>query len=122
MDIASSTSSPLDRSSSIAAPQRSNPPTKATTASSSNAPPEVDRASISEEARNKLAAEDSTKAGGETPNSQPAEKPSETKKFVYGTLGLDRPTDKVEETPKDGYTYGRYVAAGVTVAALIALV
>ncbi|MBT0569886.1 hypothetical protein KIK84_06075 [Curvibacter sp. CHRR-16] len=123
MDITSSTSAPLDRSSSIATSQRSiSSSAPSNPASFSDSAPMADRASISDEARSKLAEEDNLAAEGQDPNATPGAKPSETKKFVYGTLGLDRPSEKVEEAPKDGYTYGRFAAAGITLAALIALV
>lgn len=89
----------------------------ATNATALSGEPERDRATISPQALQKLEQESATPA-----SAGPEAEPSETKKFVYGTLGLDRPTEQTQEPPKDGYTYGRYAAAGITVAALIALV
>jgi hypothetical protein len=46
---------------------------------------------------------------------------SPVKSFTYGTLGLERP-DKPEEDTNGYYTAGRWLAAGITVGGLIALV
>lgn len=80
------------------------------------AAPAKDQVSISAEARAKLAAEAAT--------AQPPQdsQPSETRKFIYGALGLDRPTDATSPPPQDGYTYGRLASAALTAATLLALV
>lgn len=46
--------------------------------------------------------------------------PSTVKSFAYGALGLERP-DKPKEDTNDGYTAGRWLAAGFTIAGIIAL-
>lgn len=46
---------------------------------------------------------------------------SPVKSFTYGTLGLERP-DKPEEETNGYYTAGRWLAAGITIGGLIALV
>ena len=74
-----------------------------------------DQVSISDEAINKLKQE---AQGTDTAN---AEEPSDVKKFVYGVVGLDRPTKESEAHSSDGYTYGRGVAAAFTSAAILSV-
>ena len=74
-----------------------------------------DQVTISDEAINKLKAE---AQGTDTAN---AEEPSDVKKFVYGVVGLDRPTKESEAQPSDGYTYGRGLAAAFTSAAVLSV-
>lgn len=95
------------------------PPSRPTPAPSQGrdvtAVPAGEQLTISAEARDKLAAATAAPA---TPDSQP----SETRKFVHGALGLDRPTDAASPLPQDGYTYGRMASAVLTAATLLALV
>ena len=83
---------------------------------SETAAPAKDQVSISPQAREKLAAES---AAAQAPQDN---QPSETRKFVHGALGLERPTDTTEALPQDSYGYGRFASALITAAALIALV
>lgn len=47
-------------------------------------------------------------------------KPSTAKSFAYGALGLERPEEaKARET--DGYDFGRWLAAGITVGSIISI-
>jgi len=54
-------------------------------------------------------------AGADAKEKQPA-----AKSFVYGALGLERP-EKTEDKPTDGYTMGRWIAAGITAGAIISI-
>ena len=83
---------------------------------SETAAPAKDQVSISPQAREKLAAESAT---AQAPQDN---QPSETRQFIHGALGLERPTDASTTLPQDGYTFGRFASAVVTAAALIALV
>jgi len=56
--------------------------------------------------------------GAATPEAK--EKPPAAQSFVYGALGLERP-EKTEEKSTDGYTVGRWLAAGVTAGAIISI-
>jgi hypothetical protein len=47
------------------------------------------------------------------------EAPSTPKSFVYGALGLERPEHSGK--PPDGYDFGRWVAAGVTIGTIISI-
>jgi hypothetical protein len=46
---------------------------------------------------------------------------TETKGFVYGALGLERPEQEAANVPPDGYTAGRWLAAALTVGALVSI-
>lgn len=72
-----------------------------------------DRATISEEAQNKLKAE--------TAGTANADAPSDIKKFAYGALGLDRPTAESAALPNDSFTYGRWASAALTTAAIVSV-
>lgn len=82
---------------------------------------ERDRATISQEAQDKLNAET---AAGTTPAPGAAAEDSagaltDAKKFAYGALGLERPATDTETAPQDGYTYGRWASAAITAAAVV---
>ncbi|PTB21385.1 hypothetical protein C9I57_06920 [Trinickia symbiotica] len=70
-------------------------------------------------ARDGAATSDSTHATTPDASAQPDASP--VKSFTYGTLGLERP-DKPEEETNGYYTAGRWLAAGITLGGLIALV
>ncbi len=99
-------------------------PAEASAAQSDDMSAPPDRVTISREALERLVAEN---AAYDDPNA-PVEnapvdmppRPSDGKMFVYGVLGLERP-DKKDSTPEDDYTYGRYLAAAVTVGSMAAL-
>lgn len=44
------------------------------------------------------------------------------KGFVYGALGLERPEKEAENIPPDGYTAGRWMAAAITVGAIVSII
>ena len=102
-----------DRSSASAAVSEKRPTVAAAEISSQTAIPS-DRATISEEAKNKLKAEAAV--------TENAEAPSEIKKFAYGVLGLDRPTAETAALPNDGFTYGRWAAAALTATAVLSVI
>ncbi|MEX3956433.1 hypothetical protein [Trinickia sp. EG282A] len=66
-------------------------------------------------ARDGAATSDATLDASSQPDASPV------KSFTYGTLGLERP-DKPEEETNGYYTAGRWLAAGITLGGLIALV
>jgi hypothetical protein len=63
----------------------------------------------------------SSPAAADSSSSAAQSDASPVKSFTYGTLGLERP-DKPEEDTNGYYTAGRWLAAGITVGGLIALV
>ena len=115
MEIASTP--PQTKISSVVALPANSTTAKPKPASANATPaPAKDQVSISPQAYEKLAAES---------NAAPApqdSQPSETRKFIHGALGLERPTDTTETLPQDSYGYGRFASALITAAALIALV
>ena len=137
MEISRSTSYPMDANAPIAAPTASRSETS-TVAMDASTPPAKDRVTISQAAQDKLQAEKSGTAGASpsgtaaqssaksasnaTSEANQAHAPSDAKKLAYGALGLERPTNSTEESPPDGYTYGRWIAAAVTAAAIISIV
>ncbi|GLU32773.1 hypothetical protein WKR88_13450 [Trinickia caryophylli] len=61
----------------------------------------------------------SAQSDGQTQVHVPTD-PSAVKSFTYGTLGLERP-DQPQEAGNEYYTAGRWLAAGVTLWGIIAL-
>ena len=135
MEVSRSTSYPTDATAQVSAPTANRGETGSVAAEPSAAPAK-DHATISQAAQDKLQAEKSgtTATGPSTaaPNTtKPASNttteanqgkaPSETKKLAYGALGLERPTAANGDTAPDGYTYGRWIAAAVTVAAVVSI-
>ncbi|WP_050462667.1 hypothetical protein [Herbaspirillum autotrophicum] len=49
------------------------------------------------------------------------EEPSAVKSFTYGALGLERPEKETASKPPDGYSMGRWLAAGITVGTIISV-
>jgi hypothetical protein len=59
----------------------------------------------------------------EAADSKPADggaDPSTPKSFVYGALGLERP-EQTQNKSTDGYDFGRWVSAGVTIGTIISV-
>ncbi|MBB3214694.1 hypothetical protein FHW67_004016 [Herbaspirillum sp. Sphag1AN] len=68
----------------------------------------------------------STKDGyskdGNVKDTGPKDTSANAKGFVYGALGLERPEKEAENIPPDGYTVGRWMAAAVTVGAIVSII
>jgi len=124
MEIARTTSSPINPRA-LASPVSVEGDQPATTVPDA-APTAVerDRVTISQEAQDKLNAETAAGTtpapGAETEDS--ADALSGAKKFAYGALGLERPAPDTETAPEDSYTYGRWAAAAITAAAVVSMV
>jgi len=107
-----------------------------------SAKPQVpqDKVTISDAARNAQAHDEqkpqspaaasqkpaSTKDGyskdGNVKDTGPKDTSANAKGFVYGALGLERPEKEAENIPPDGYTVGRWLAAAVTVGAIVSII
>ena len=58
--------------------------------------------------------------GIDSKGAESSKEPSTPKSFVYGALGLERP-EKTEGKSSDGYDFGRWMAAGVTIGTIISV-
>lgn len=62
-----------------------------------------------------------TIASGTNTHDAKKEEPSAVKSFTYGALGLERPEKEPASKPPDGYSMGRWLAAGITVGTIISV-
>jgi len=62
-----------------------------------------------------------TLAAGTNSRDTKKEEPSAMKSFTYGALGLERPEKETANKPPDGYSMGRWLAAGITVGTIISV-
>jgi hypothetical protein len=59
-------------------------------------------------------------AAAESKSADGSADPSTSKGFVYGALGLERP-EQAQNKKTDGYDFGRWVSAGVTIGTIISV-
>lgn len=79
----------------------------------------ISAAGVKAAAQDSRASQDGSGSGADA-GSGADPNPSTVKSFAYGSLGLERP-DQPQSDTNPGYTAGRWVAAGITIAGLVAL-
>lgn len=121
MEITGATSSAYDSS-----VERAKPDDKSSDAADADkaAAASADSVEISPEAARLAAREkDGEKVDGDESDKDDEQddgKPSAPKSFVYGALGLERP-EQTQDRATDGYDWGRWLAAGVTIGSIISV-
>lgn len=69
-----------------------------------------------------VGAKDGADKDGNVKDTGPKDTATNAKGFVYGALGLERPEKEAANIPPDGYTAGRWLAAAITVGAIVSII
>jgi hypothetical protein len=80
---------------------------------------DIDSGNGTEDDSVQAADSDTVPVASEAAQTDDPQAPSTPKSFVYGALGLERPEHSGK--PPDGYDFGRWVAAGVTIGTIISI-